>query len=310
MKFTRGVTALALVAVVVAACSGPAATPVPTDPPAESPAASTGALPANCTADQLALKNAGTLTIGADNPAYPPYFARRDGGNTPPWEDSEFTGDPTTGEGFESAVAYAVADTLGFAKEDVNWIVVPFNNSFAPGAKDFDFYITQVSFTRERARAVDMSAGYYFVNQAVVTLKDSPLASVTGITQLRSFTFGAQVGTTSFTTIERTIRPRTETQVFDSNDLAIEALKSGQIDGIVVDLPTADFITNVQEPNAVAIGRFDTGLAEFFSLVLERNSDLTSCVNSALAVLRADGTLDALVDEWLPYQASVPQLAP
>ena len=127
-----------------------------------------------CATDTLAVKTPGTFTIGADNPAFPPYFATREGGNTPPWEDSDFTGDPTTGEGFEGAVAFAIAEQLGFAADAVTWIPVPFNNSFAPGAKDFDIYLTQVSSTPERAQAADLSDGYYDVTQSVVALKDSP----------------------------------------------------------------------------------------------------------------------------------------
>lgn len=265
--------------------------------------------PDACAPANLALRTAGTLTLGADNPAYPPYFAHREGGNTPPWEDSDYTGDPTTGEGFESAVAYAIADQLGIAKDKVAWTVVPFSNSFAPGAKEFDFYITQVSYKPERAQAVDLSDGYYFVSQSVVALKDSPIASARTVADLAGYTFGAQVGTTSYDVIVNTIKPTKDAQVFDSNDAAIEALKSGQIDGIVVDLPTADFITNVQVENAVAVGKF-AATAEYFSLVLEKDSALTPCVNAAIKALTDDGTLKALVAKWLPFQDGVPVFGP
>jgi polar amino acid transport system substrate-binding protein len=258
----------------------------------------------------LALKAAGALTVGADNPAYPPYFAHREGGNTPPWEDSDYTGDPTTGEGFESAVAYAIADKLGIAKDKVTWIVVPFTNSFAPGAKDFDFYITQVSYKPERAEAADLSEGYYTVLQSVVALKDSPLAGAKTIADLAGYSYGAQTGTTSYDTIVNTIKPTKEPQVFDTNDLAVEALKSGQIDGLVVDLPTADFVTNVQVENAVAVGKFDTGTAEYFSVVMEKGSALTACVNAAIKALNDDGTLAGLVTSQLPFQDSVPAFQP
>jgi polar amino acid transport system substrate-binding protein len=250
------------------------------------------------------------MTIGADNPAYPPYFARTEGGNTPPWEDSDFTGDPTNGEGFESAVAFAIADKLGIAKDQVFWTVVPFTNSYAPGAKDFDFYITQVSYKPERAEAADLSVGYYTVLQSVVTLKDNPLAAAKTVTELAGYKFGAQVGTTSYDTIVNTIKPTAEPQVFDTNDLAIEALKSGQIDGLVVDLPTADFITNVQVENAVAVGKFDTGTDEYFSVVLEKDSALTDCVNAAITALNEDGTIGGLVTKWLPFQDGVPAFQP
>ncbi len=320
MRTITGVSALALVAVFAAACSGSAATPVPaateapaavpTEAPSSAPTEAPTPTPDACAPENLALKTADTLTVGADNPAYPPYFAHREGGNTPPWEDSDYTGDPTTGEGFESAVAYAIADKLGIATERVIWTVVPFTNSFAPGAKDFDFYLTQVSYKPERAEAADLSEGYYTVLQSVVALKDSPLATVTSIADLAGYKFGAQVGTTSYDTIVNTIKPTSEPQVFDTNDLAIEALKSGQIDGLVVDLPTADFVTNVQVDNAVAVGKFDTGTDEYFSLVLEKDSPLTPCVNAAITALNDDGTLAGLVTQWLPFQDGVPAFQP
>ncbi len=321
MNATKGLTALAFVAAIAAACTGssPTAAPTaaatvaptaaPTVAPSEAPSVA-AATPDACAPENLALKAAGTLTVGADNPAYPPYFARREGGNTPPWEDSDFTGDPTTGEGFESAVAFAIADKLGIAKDKVVWTVVPFTNSFAPGAKDFDFYLTQVSYKPERAEAADLSDGYYTVLQSVVALKDSPIAAAKTVADLAGYTFGAQVGTTSYDTIVNTIKPTKEPQVFDNNDLAIEALKSGQIDGLVVDLPTADFVTNVQVENAVAVGKFDNATPEHFSLVLEKDSALTPCVNAAIKALNDDGTFASLVTKWLPFQDGVPAFQP
>ncbi len=320
MRTVKGMTALVFAAAFAAACTGggstpspiasDAATPVPTAAPTTAPTEAPTPTPDACAPANLALKTAGKLTLGADNPAYPPYFARRDGGNTPPWEESDFTGDPTTGEGFESAVAYAVAAKLGFAPDKVSWIVVPFANSFAPGAKEFDFYITQVSYKPERAQAVDLSDGYYFVSQSVVAFKDSPLAAAKTVADLAGYTFGAQVGTTSYDVIVNTIKPSKDPQVFDTNDAAIEALKSGQIDGIVVDLPTADFLTNVQVENAVAVGKFDTGVAEYFSVVLEKGSALTPCVNAAIKALNDDGTFAGLVTRWLPFQDGVPAFQP
>jgi polar amino acid transport system substrate-binding protein len=317
MRILKGIIALALVAAFAAACTGgssptpvptAAPTPVPSTTPTAAPTEAPTATPDACAPANLALKAAGALTVGADNPAYPPYFAHREGGNTPPWEDSDYTGDPTTGQGFESAVAYAIADKLGIAKDKVTWIVVPFTNSFAPGAKDFDFYITQVSYKPERAEAADLSEGYYTVLQSVVALKDSPLAGAKTIADLAGYSYGAQTGTTSYDTIVNTIKPTKE--VFDTNDLAVEALKSGQIDGLVVDLPTADFVTNVQVENAVAVGKFDTGTAEYFSVVMEKGSALTACVNAAIKALNDDGTLAGLVTSQLPFQDSVPAFQP
>jgi polar amino acid transport system substrate-binding protein len=314
----RFAAAIALTGAVLAACSGGATpTPAPTAAPtavatsAPTEAPTPAPTPDACAPENLATLTAGTLTIGADNPAYPPYFAHREGGNTPPWEESDFTGDPTTGEGFEGATAYAVAQALGFAKEKVAWVVVPFNNSYAPGPKTFDFYITQVSYKPERATAADLSDGYYDVLQSVVALKGSPIASATTLTELAAYKLGAQVGTTSYDAIVDTIGiDPAKVGVFDTNDAAIEALKNKQIDGIVVDLPTADFITNVQVENSVAVGKFDTGKREHFSLVLAKGSPLTTCVNAVIRKLTDDGTLKGFVATWLPFQDGVPTFKP
>lgn len=298
----------------------PEATEAPTEPPTEAPTEEPTpeptATPDACAPENLQTLTAGTLTIGTDNPAYPPYFAIREGGNTPPWEDLGFTGDPTTGEGFESAVAYAVADELGFAADKVTWSVVPFANAIAPGPKQYDFVINQVSFSEERAQAVDLTDGYYDLNQAVVTLIDSPAAAATSIADLKAYTFGAQVGTTSYDAIETVIDPTTETQVFNDNASAIQALQSKLVDAIVVDLPTADFITRVQvvdddfNPLATIVGQLAPagGTQEYFSLALGKDSALTPCLNEALAALRAAGTLDELASTWLPFQEDVPVL--
>jgi polar amino acid transport system substrate-binding protein len=289
-----------------AASAAPSATPEPTPTPAPTPT------PNACAPENLATLTAGMLTLGADNPAYPPYFEISDP-VTPPWE----LGDPTNGKGFEGAVAYAVADKLGFAKEKVSWTVVPFSNSFAPGAKPFDFYITQVSWTPERATAVDLSDGYYFVNQSIVAMNGSPLIGVTSIAALAQYKFGAQVGTTSYDTIVETIKPTQDPAVFDTNDAAIQALQNGQIDGLVVDLPTAFYVTAAQivdadfNPLAAIVGQFPAPAeGEFFSLVLAKDSPLTTCVNGAIAALKADGTLESITQEWLADKANAPVFGP
>jgi polar amino acid transport system substrate-binding protein len=301
----------------VAACSSAAATPSPTAAPTPVPATPTpvateAATPTPaptlnpCDKAQLKTLAAGKLTIGTDNPAYPPYFAApADGKYHAPWKDQ---GDPYTGQGFESAVAYAVAGKLGFAQGDVAWTVVPFDNSYAPGTKPFDFYIAQVSYTSDRAQAVDMSDGYYFVNQSVVALKSNPISSAKTISDLKKYKFGAQVGTTAYTTIQNTIAPTAKPSVYDTNDAAIAALKAKQIDGLVVDLPTADFITSVQLDGSAIVGQFAAASganAEHFSLVLAKGSSLTTCVNQAIAALNGDGTLDSLTKKWLAF-VSVP----
>jgi polar amino acid transport system substrate-binding protein len=322
MRTIKGITALALVAAFAAACTGgaaspsPAASAAPTAAPSEAPSAAPTEAPTPtpdaCAPENLALKTAGVMTIGTDNPAYPPYFEKGDGAFTPPWEDLGYTGDPGSGKGFESAVAYAVADKLGFAKDKVTWVVVPFTNAFAPGAKTFDFVINQVSYKPERAKSVDLSDGYYNLNQGVVALKDNPLAKAKTLADLKSYKFGAMVGTTSYDAIQKVIAPTTQAAVYDTNDAALEALKAKQIDGLVVDLPTADFNVNVQIENGAGtiVGQLEPfgGTPEYFSLLLEKGSALTACVNAAIAALAADGTLDKLASEWLPFQDTVPVL--
>jgi polar amino acid transport system substrate-binding protein len=313
------ILSLPLLAVLIAACTA-SATPTPTPAPTAAPTATTQAAAptpvvvavtptptANpCDKSVLTTLTAGKLTVGTDNPAYPPYFQPPASGNpTAPWK----LGDPTNGQGFESAVAYAVAQKLGYAQADVAWTVVPFDNSYAPGTKPFDFYLAQVSYTAERAQAVDMSDGYYFVNQSVVALKSNPIASAKTIADLKQYKFGAQVGTTAYTTIQDVIAPTAKTSVYNTNDAAIQALKAKQIDGLVVDLPTAFYITSAQLDNSVIVGQFPAAGgadAEHFSLVLQKNSPLTTCVNQAIAALKADGTLDQITKEWLSDKASAP----
>jgi polar amino acid transport system substrate-binding protein len=317
----RFAAVLALTGAVLAACSGGATpTPAPTAPPSVAPSAAPSeaptATPNACAPENLATLSAGKLTIGTDNPAYPPYFAIRKGGNTPPWEDLGYTGDPTTGEGFEGAVAYAVAKQLGFTADKVSWVVVPFANAIAPGPKQYDFVINQVSFSEDRAKAVDLSDGYYDLNQAVVTLKGNPAAAAKSIADLKPYKFGAQTGTTSYNAIETVINPDPETQAFNDNAGAVQALKAKLVDAIVVDLPTADFITRVQlvdadsNPLAAIVGQLAPagGVQEYFSLALNKGSALTSCLNEALAALREDGTLAKLATTWLPFQKDVPVL--
>jgi polar amino acid transport system substrate-binding protein len=309
---TSRLLATGLIAIAVAACSSSGASPSatsevpsigPTDAASVAPSASADA----CVTDSLAVVTPGTFTIGTDNPAYPPYFAENASGTaTAPWE----LGDPTTGEGFESAVGYAIAEELGFTKDQVAWVVVPFANAFAPGAKTFDIDLNQVSYKPERTETADLSTGYYFGNQSLVVLDSSPLASATTVAELKDSIFGAQVGTTSYDAITEIIAPTKAAAVYDTNDAAIEALSAGTIDGIVVDLPTADFITNVQVENAKIVGQFEGGTPEYFSAVLTKDSPLTACVDAAIEALTAAGTLDTLASTWLPFQETVPVIAP
>jgi polar amino acid transport system substrate-binding protein len=317
MRRAFPVTGLLLASLALAACTGGATTaPASVAPSVAAPSASLeasvapSASPDACAKDNLQVRTLGKLTIGTDNPAYPPYYDIPDAGATKPWE----LGDPTDGKGFESAFAYALADKLGFTKDEVTWIVVPFDNSFAPGTKPFDLDINQVSFTSERATAVDLSDGYYTLNQSVVALKANPLASAKTIAELKAFKFGAQAGTTSLDTINDVIAPTAAAKVYSSNDDAIAAVNAKQIDGLVVDLPTAFYVTGApQIKDSVIVGQFaaPTGAeAEHFSVVLAKGSALTTCVNAAIATLKSDGTLDSITKEWLADKASAPVLQP
>jgi polar amino acid transport system substrate-binding protein len=255
-----------------------------------------------CTKSALNLVNAGQLTVGTDNPAFPPWFG---GKEKSPWKVS----DPRSGEGFESAVAYAVARKLGFAKNEVKWIVVPFNTSFAPGPKKFDFDINEISYTPARAKVVDFSDSYYNVNQAVVGKKGTKIAQAQSSADLQSSKLGAQLGTTSYQYIKEFIKPSQQPAVFDTNDAAVAALKNGQIDGLVVDLPTAFFVTAVQVPNSKIIGQFPTGNAgERFGMVLQKGNKLAGCINHALNQLKSDGTLQQIQDKWLAKVGGAPIL--
>ena len=320
---SRLTRALALITVLVlaAACtngsgssptaeeSSPAMTDAATASASESAAATESAEADACTPENLETATAGQLTIGTDNPAFPPYWDPPAEGEeaTEPWE----LGDPYNMRGFEGAVAWAVAEELGFGEDEVEFIAVPFDNSFAPGEKDFDFYLAQVSYTPERAEQVDMSDGYYFSNQALVANAGTPITEATSIADVAEYRLGVQVGTTALTYVEEQIQPATEPMVYNSNDAAIAALNADQVDGIVVDLPTAFFITAVQMENGVVVGQFppdEEQGQEYFSLVLEQDSPLTECVNQAIGTLTESGDLEAITQEWMSENVDVPVL--
>jgi polar amino acid transport system substrate-binding protein len=264
--------------------------------------ATTTTTAAGCAKSSLALVNSGQLTVGTDNPAYPPWFG---GTEKSPWKVS----DPRSGEGFESAVTYAVAKKLGFANNEVKWIVVPFNTSYAPGPKKFDFDINEISYTPARAMVVDFSDSYYDVNQAVVARKGTPIAAAQSSADLQKYKLGAQIGTTSYTYIKEFIKPSKQPAVFDTNDAAVAALKNGQIDGLVVDLPTAFYVTSAQVPNSKIVGQFPTGNAgERFGMVFQKGNQLVGCVNHALNQLKSDGTLQQIQEKWLAKVGGAPIL--
>jgi polar amino acid transport system substrate-binding protein len=279
---------LALVVLAVAACGSSGSSSSSSSPSGGSKASANA-----CTKNKLALTSSGTLTVGTDKPAYPPYFE----GN-----------DPRNGKGFESAVAYAVAKQLGFSQSEVTWKTVPFNASYAPGSKDFDFDINEISVTPKRAQHVDFSTPYYTAPQAVVALKSSAAANATSLAQLKSAKLGVQVGTTSLDAVTQTIKPSSQPQVFNDSNDTVRALKIGRIDAIVVDLPTAFYITAAQVPSARIVGQFAAPGGDNWGLLLEKGSKLTSCVDRAVSKLKGDGTLKQITDRWMGGQAGAPAL--
>lgn len=248
-----------------------------------------------CATDALQLVEPGTLTVGTDSPAYEPWFVDND---------------PTNAKGYESAVAYALAKQLGFTADQVSWVTVPFNTSYKPGAKTFDFDINQISITPARAKVVDFSDGYYSAAQAVIAIKGSPVADVTSIADLADYNLGAQTGTTSLTAIRDVIKPANDPLVFEDTNAAKQALLNGQVDAILADLPTAFYISAVEISDSTIVGQFqaETGAEEDFGMLFEKGSTLVPCVNGALAALTDDGTIAGLEQQWLSDVVDVPTL--
>jgi polar amino acid transport system substrate-binding protein len=237
---------------------------------------------------------AGKLTIGTGNPAYSPWVLN----------DA-----PESGEGFEAAVAYAVAEKLGFKKEDVVWVRTTFDEAIAPGVKNFDFNLQQYSITDERKANVDFSSAYYETAQVVVTTESSPAASATSIADLKGYLIGAATGTTSFDAIGSVINPTQAPLAFNSNDDAKAALTSGSVDAIVLDLPTALYASCCELDAGKIVGQLPTAAkGDQFGLVLDKGSKLTAAVTKAVDDLRADGTLAKLEEKWLTSDAGVPVL--
>jgi polar amino acid transport system substrate-binding protein len=253
--------------------------------------------------DPLPLKNEGTLTVATGEPAFPPWVEGPDAADTG-------EGDPYSGEGFESALVYAVAEQLGVAEGDVEWVRTGFDEAIAPGEKDYDFNIQQFGITPERDEVVDFSDGYYDVQQVVIAAEGSPISEATSVGELADFNLGAAIGTTSLDYIDEVIQPDTEAAVFDDNAAATAAFDAGQVDGIVYDLPTAYFITAVEIPDATIVGVLPQAGAdpEQLGMLFETGSPLIPCVNEALATLRDDGTLDSIQQEWLAAKANAPVL--
>lgn len=247
---------------------------------------------ASCEKADLQTLTSGKLTIATGEPAYYPWII----------DDK-----PETGEGFEGAVAYAVAKQLGFSNDEVVWVRTTFDGAIAPGEKSFDFNLQQFSITEERKKAVDFSSPYYTAPQAIVSFKGSKIAGMTSIAELKSAKLGAAVGTTSLDAISNQIGSKPE--VFNDNAAGVTALKNKQIDGLVVDLPTAFYLSAVEIPNGLIVGQLpSTGAGDQFGLLLAKGSPLTACVKKAVDAITQDGTLAAITDKWLATSAGAPIL--
>ena len=287
-------TPLLLAAGLVATLAVAACAPTEEEAPSDADATASGD---SCATADLPTYEDGQLTIATDKPAFPPWFVDND---------------PTKGKGFESAVAYAVAGELGFADGEVEWVTVPFNASYQPGSKEFDFDINQISITPKRAESVTFSRGYYTAAQAVITLQDSEFAEATNLDELTEARFGVQVGTTSLSAITDVIQPTTEPAVYDDTNAATNALQNGQVDAIVADLPTAFYITGAQlVEGGTIVGQFQPaeGETEQFGLLFEQDNPLVDCVDAALDTLEQDGTLAQLEQRWLADVANAPELS-
>lgn len=248
---------------------------------------------AACTPAKLETKIAGVLTVATDKPAYPPYFE---------------SDDPTDGEGFESAVAYAIGKQLGYAKGDVKWTVEPFDSSYAPGEKNFDFDVNEISITPVREKAVDFSAPYYKANQAVVALKGSEASKAKSLADLKDTKLGVQINTTSLSAVEEEIEPSSKPEVFNGSGDVVTALKNEQVEAVVVDLPTALYLTAAQVEDATVVGQFGKASGEEWGALLAKESPLTDCVSGAIEKLEESGELEQITKRWMSQAAEAPEL--
>ncbi|MEX0832370.1 MAG: ABC transporter substrate-binding protein [Actinomycetota bacterium] len=289
----KALIVVAVLAFALAACAGKKST-----------TAAGGQAP-SCSKQDLNLVKPSQLTIGTDNPAYPPYFA---GGETKANDDWRFN-DPYTGEGFEAAVAYEVAKRMGFANPQVAWVVAPFGQTFKPGPKDYDFAIEQIEYSDKRAQAVDFSDSYYGVDQALVAVKGTPISRATNVADLKNYALASEIGTTSYDYIVNTIQPTKEAGAYDKLTDAVAAINAGQIDGLVVDYPTALYMADPfvqQVKNSTVVGQFETAESGgYFALAFEKGNPLVACVNKALDEMKADGTLDEIEQVWLSEKTNV-----
>jgi polar amino acid transport system substrate-binding protein len=248
----------------------------------------------SCPGIEHLLHTKGVLTVATDNPVYPPWFVS----NT-----------PTNGKGYESAVAYAVARELGFAKSQVTWVHEPFNSVYAPGPKSFDFDINEVSYTAQRAQVVTFSNSYYPVQQAIIALKGSPIVTKHSPAQLKNYLYGDQIGTTGLTYINQDIQPTQQPKVFNTLNLAVAALEVHRVDALIVDTPDAQYMASSQVKHGILVAQFPT-VGEHYGLVFAKGNALVACVNRALAALTSNGTLHALQKQYLGIYLHFPVIKP
>ena len=292
------VAAMAAIAVLAASaglagCASESSSSSVSATPAGGGSSSAAAASCSNSAIQSQLYTKGMLTVATDKPVYPPWFVNNK---------------PANGQGYESAVAYAVAAQLGFSKSQVTWAYEPFNSSYAPGPKKFDFDINEISYSAQRAQVVTFSDSYYDVQQALVALKNSPIVTKHSPADLKSYVFGDQVGTTSLQFINSQIQPSQTPKVFETLNDVKQALQTKQIAALVTDTPTAEFITT-EIPGSVVVAQFPS-TGEHYGLLFAKGNKLVTCVNKALATLKGNGTLAKLTAQYLKDFTSVPTIQP
>jgi polar amino acid transport system substrate-binding protein len=284
---------LAVAATVIGASLAACGSATSSSPPAPSSGAASAASCSNASI-QKNLYTKGVLTVATDNPVYTPWFV---------------SNKPTNGKGYESAVAYAIAAQLGFKPSQVVWVTEPFSSSYAPGPKKFDFDINEISYTPQRAQAVTFSNSYYDVQQAIVALKGSKIATQHTAAQLKTYLYGDQVGTTGLTYITNNIQPTQQPRVFDTLAEAAAALEAHRIDALVTDTPTAQYMASAQLKHAVLVAQFPA-VGEHYGLLFHLGNPLVNCVNHAIAKLKSNGTLQALQKKYLQIYLAFPTVQP
>jgi polar amino acid transport system substrate-binding protein len=289
----RSAALATLVALALAACGSSNTTSTSSAPAAASGSASSTTTANACATSSLPLHTSGILTVATDSPAYPPYF-----------ENNK----PANGKGFESAVAYAIAKQLGLRPTQVKWTVEPFDSSYAPGPKSFDFDINEISITKPRQQAVDFSTPYYTNPQGIIVATSSKYAHATSLAAFKTARIGVQLGSTSLDAVNAEIKPSNQPDVFNTSNDVVSAFKIHRVDAIVVDLATAFELTSSEIPHTTIAGQFTAPGGDNWGVLLSRGSKLTPCVDQAVSALRSAGTLDALNKRWIASAANAPEL--